>query len=229
MAEVDPTLTARRWDTEYRRGRYLDEPPLPFVAEMLTVLRERAAVGEGIGLYVGCGNGRNYLPLVEAGLHLYGLDLSWEALSQLRARRPGQPLPLICGDFRTFPGARPFDYLIALQVFQHGGAGAVATYFANAGKLLKRGGLLFVRVNSVSTEIYHAHTIIERSAGGGLTVEYRAGPKHGLPVHFYSREELLLLTQESFDPVMAPREQIIVRTPPQTGFWAQWEGIWRRR
>ena len=26
-----------------------------------------------------------------------------------------------------------------------------------------------------------------------------------------------------------PREEIIHRTPPQTGFWAQWEAIWRRQ
>lgn len=228
MTGMDPTQTAKRWDTEYREGRYVQEPPIPFVEEILTVLRNHGAILHGIGLYVGCGNGRNYLPLVEAGARLYGLDLSSEALRQLLARRPTTALPLICGDFRRFHSARPFDYLIALQVFQHGTAADVATYFANVGMLLRRGGLFFLRVNSVSTQIHHAHTIIERNDFGGVTVEYQAGPKQGLPVHFYAREELLTLTLEAFDLVRAPREEVIVRTP-RTGFWAQWEAVWKRR
>ncbi len=63
-------LAARRWDAEYRSGRYADDPPLPFVAEILATLDEHPALRDGVGLYVGCGNGRNYLPLVDAGLRL---------------------------------------------------------------------------------------------------------------------------------------------------------------
>ena len=37
------------------------------------------------GLYVGCGNGRNLLPLLDAGLDLTGLDISRQAIAQLRA------------------------------------------------------------------------------------------------------------------------------------------------
>ncbi len=48
--------------------------------------------------------------------------------------------------------------------------------------LLRRGGLLFLRLNSVSTQIRHAHTVIERNDFGGVTVGYQAGPKQGLPV-----------------------------------------------
>ncbi len=56
-----------------------------------------------------------------------------------------------------------------------------------------------------------------------------AGPKQGLPVHFYTRDELLDLTRDCFDVVDEPREEVIRRTPPETGSWVQWEGIWRRR
>lgn len=228
MDAMDPALTAARWDAEYREGRYLQEPPIPFVKLILALLLDDRVMLPGIGLYIGCGNGRNYLPLVEAGARLYGLDLSFEALRQLRARRPGTPPPLVCADFRRFHSARRFDYLIALQVFQHGTAADVATYFANVRDLLRPGGLFFLRVNSVSTQIRHAHVVIERNDFDGVTVEYRAGPKQGLPVHFYAREELLTLTQEAFDVVSEPSEQIVVRTAPQTGFWAQWQAVWRR-
>lgn len=53
-------------------------------------------------LYVGCGNGRNYLPLPDARLRLYGLGPSLKEFRQLVARRRATSLPLIYGDFRGF-------------------------------------------------------------------------------------------------------------------------------
>ena len=102
-------------------------------------------------------------------------------------------------------------------------------YFSKVAALLRPGGLFFFRVNSAATQVYHAHAILERTAGGGATIRYDAGPKQGLAVHFYGHEELTDLTHDAFDVVLSPREEIIHRTPPQTGFWAQWEAIWRRR
>jgi SAM-dependent methyltransferase len=225
---MDSRLAATRWDAEYRAGRYACEDPLAFVSDILSALDAHPDVRGNVGLYVGCGNGRNYLPLVDAGLRLYGLDLSLEALRQLAARRTA-PLALICGDFRGFAIAGGLSYVVALQVFQHGTADDVKTYFANVAAALRPGGLFFLRVNSVSTQIFHAHTRLEGDARSGMTIRYDAGPKHGLAVHFYAREELLQLTSAAFEVVMAPRETIIHRSPPQTGFWAQWEAIWRRR
>jgi SAM-dependent methyltransferase len=223
---ADERLAALRWDAEYRQGRYADEPPLPFVAEILAILDEHPAQRTGAGLYVGCGNGRNYLPLVDAGLHLCGLDLSLEALRQLAGRRPAA-LPLVCGDFRDVPVAERLSYVIAIQVFQHGTAADVATYFANVAAALRPGGLFFLRVNAVSTQIFHAHTVLERAPRGGTTIRYDAGPKQGLAVHFYAREELADLTRDAFEVVVPTREEIIHRTPLQAGFWAQWEAVWR--
>jgi len=224
---MDERLTALLWDAEYRSGRYADDAPLPFVGDILTALDDAPALREGIGLYIGCGNGRNYLPLVDAGLRILGLDLSLEALRQLAARRAA--LPLICGDFRRFACAGGLSYVVAIQVFQHGTAADVATYFANVRTALRPGGMFFLRVNSVSTQIFHRHTVVERGTHGGLTIRYDAGPKEGLAIHFYARDELAELTADGFEPVMPPRERIIARTPPQTGFWAQWEAVWRRR
>jgi SAM-dependent methyltransferase len=224
---MDERLTALRWDAEYRSGRYVDEPPLPFVDDVVRMLDERPALRNSAGLYVGCGNGRNYLPLVDAGLRVYGLDLSLEALRQLAARRAA--LPLICGDFRSFVSAGGLGYVIAIQVFQHGSEADVATYFATVKASLRPGGLFFLRVNSVATQIIRRHTVIERTASGGITIRYDEGPKQDLAIHFYARDELAELTADGFEPVMPPRERIIARTPPQTGCWVQWEAVWRCR
>jgi SAM-dependent methyltransferase len=225
---ADERLAALRWDAEYRHGRYAGDPPLPFVVDILATLDEHPSVRASRGLYIGCGNGRNYLPLLDAGLRLYGLDLSLEALRQLAARRPAS-LPLICGDFRDVAVTGRLGYAIAIQVFQHGTAADVAAYFANVAATLRPGGLFFLRVNSVSTEVYHAHTILERTARGGTTIRYDTGPKQGLAVHFYARDELAALTRDAFDVVVAPHEDVVHRTPPQTGSWAQWQAVWRRR
>ncbi|MGH7331957.1 MAG: class I SAM-dependent DNA methyltransferase [Candidatus Rokuibacteriota bacterium] len=229
MRDSDLNLTARRWDDEYRQGRYDREPPLPFVDVITTSLKTHRAAGGGPGLYVGCGNGRNYLPLVDTGLDLYGLDVSAEALRQLAARRPAQASRLICDDFRRFRWSERFHYVIAIQVFQHGTSADAAAYFGRVAALLKPGGFFFLRVNSASTDVYYRHTVVERSDGDGLTVQYLEGPKQGLAVHFYGGMELQRLTQADFRAVAEPRENVTRRSAPKTGSWAQWEAIWERR
>lgn len=221
-------LVSARWDAEYRDGRYATELPLPFVGEIVATLGASPAARAGDGLYVGCGNGRNYLPLVDAGLNLDGLDVSGEALTQLAARRPELAPRLACIDFRDLPRGRTFDYLIAIQVFQHGGEAEAATYFARTAEALRPGGLFFLRVNSAATEIYLAHSVVERNRFGGFTIRYDDGPKTGLPVHFYSGEELGELTRDRFRSLAPPREVVIPREPPKRGSWVQWEAVWEK-
>ena len=225
---LDQSLAAKRWDAEYLAARYVGEPALSFVERTLATLGAERSVSAGTGLYVGCGNGRNHLSFVRAGLHLYGLDFSREALRQLAARDARRHPHLICADFRTFSCARAFDYLIAIQVFQHGTERDVRTYFSSVRRLLRPGGLFFLRVNAVSTQISQPHAIAERNDAGGVTVQYLAGPKRGLPIHFYSREELDRLTRDAFEPVTQPLEVVTERVPPESGTWAQWEASWRR-
>jgi SAM-dependent methyltransferase len=222
-------LIRARWDDEYRAGRYEGEAPVPFVDEIVRVLRSDVTAWHGTGLYVGCGNGRNYLPLVDAGARLHGLDLSEEAIRALRSRRPTRELPLAVGDFRTHESARTFEYVVAIQVFQHGLERDVARYFAKAAAAVRPGGLFFLRVNSAATEVYHRHTRLEMNRFGGFTIRYDEGPKQGLPIHFYAREELVAHTEADFEPVSDLRERVIPRVPPKRGNWSQWEGIWRRR
>jgi hypothetical protein len=94
---------------------------------------------------------------------------------------------------------------------------------------LRDEGLFFLRVNSCSTEVFHRHTVIETNKHGGFTVRYEEGPKRGLPVHFYAREELLASCDADFELVSGPREDVTRRLPPKTGSWAQWETVWKRR
>jgi hypothetical protein len=227
---VTADLRSVRWDDEYRGGRYADEEPLPFVRTIVSTLDDHPDVRQHVGLYVGCGNGRNYLPLVDAGLDVEGIDISPEAVRQLEARRPALASRLSCVDFldlRAGVGRR--SYVIAIQVFQHGDERTVSAYFDRVHGLLGPGGLFFLRVNSASTEVYHRHTIVEENRFGGFTIRYDEGPKRGLLVHFAAREELLERMGRGFDVVREPREDVIHRDPPKTGSWSQWELVWRKR
>ena len=229
VASGESRAVSRSWDDEYRRGRYRAEPPIPFARRIVDVLRDRPEIIGGKGLYVGCGNGRNYVPLVDAGLDVIGLDSSEEALKQLRARHPRVAPKLIQADFLDFDSDRMFDYIVAIQVFQHGTEETVRGMFAHAAALLRGGGRLFVRVNSATTDVYHAHRVVERNDEGGFTVRYDGGPKAGLAVHFLSRGELEGILAPWFTALVPATEQTNRREAPQRGSWAQWEGVWIRR
>ena len=64
---AESALEAARWNDDYRAGRYQADPPVAFVADILAMLAAYPKLASGRGLYVGCGNGRNYLPLRDAG------------------------------------------------------------------------------------------------------------------------------------------------------------------
>jgi len=51
---------AAAWDSEYRLGRYLGDSPVAFTRDILAAAQQAHLAR---GLYIGCGNGRNYLPL----------------------------------------------------------------------------------------------------------------------------------------------------------------------
>ena len=86
-----------------------------------------------------------------------------------------------------------------------------------------------LRVNSASTHVYHAHTMVARDPRGGFTIRYDDGPKRGLLIHFFSDAELRQRLEPAFVMTMPPSEDVIAREAPKTGSWAQWECIWRRR
>lgn len=212
---------SQAWDATYRKGRYRAEPALGFTANIVKELKACPNLMNGRGLYVGCGNGRNYVPLADAGLDVVGLDVSRVALNQLSRRLP-RCSNLVCGDFLDYSPNVPFQYLIAIQVFQHGGMSRARQYFAKASSLLERGGLLFLRVNASDTQVYHKHDIIEKNDAGGFTVCYNEGPKKGLDIHFFSKEDLFGLVGKSGMSAVNELKNVTAKClPPCTGSWSQ--------
>jgi SAM-dependent methyltransferase len=204
----------------------VDEAPVAFVEDIIRASRDASRTR---GLYIGCGNGRNFVPLVEAGLDLIGLDVSSVALGQLCGRLGPRRRQLICGDVRSLSPSVRFDLIVAIQVFQHGRRAETHEHILDAQRRTAVGGLISVRVNSIATDVFPAHDIVERAVDGSFTVRYREGPKRGLDVHFFSELELRTLFAGSFTPVLPLRQQVTKRMAPEPRQWTQWEMIWRSR
>jgi predicted TPR repeat methyltransferase len=115
---VDDNVAAS-WNAEYANGRYRGEPPVRFVEDILTAANRHQLTR---GLYIGCGNGRNLISLLDAGLDLVGLDISTNAIAQLRQRRPDRAGALLVGDLSALPASARYDLVVGIQVFQHGSA-----------------------------------------------------------------------------------------------------------
>lgn len=226
MALEPKSETAAAWDREYTAGRYEGEPPIRFVEDVLAAARHHNLIGRS-GLYIGCGNGRNYLPLVAGGLDLVGLDISRAAIDQLRERAPDRASKLICGDLSVLPTGQPYELVIGIQVFQHGDGQTARAHISTAQSRLAPGGLFCLRVNHADTDFVYRHRVTERSADGSYTIRYEEGPKAQLLVHFFSEPELEALFA-NFEAVMSLRRDITYRASPAGGQWSQWEAIWRR-
>jgi len=216
---------AAAWDAEYASGRYRDEPPAGFTRDIIAAARSRNLRR---GLYIGCGNGRNFVPLSEAGLDLAGLDISAQAIAQLRQRRPAAA-GLIVGDLSALLPSARFDLVIGIQVFQHGHRDQAHRHLTAAAAHVAPGGLLCVRVNATGTDIRHRHERTEAAGDGSFTVRYRSGPKTGLDIHFFTAAELERLIGGGFTAVLPPRLDSTPHAPPARGQWSQWEAIWQRR
>ena len=215
------------WEAEYRNGRYVDAPPDPFVDRVLEVARARNLLG-GPALEVGCGNGRNYRALVAGGLDVTGLDISPTALAQLAERTPGRRGALVLGDVDALPSGATFPVVVGIQVFQHGDRRTAHDHLARAQRRVAPAGIFALRVNAAGSELEHAHTVSERDPDGGFTARYSAGPKAGLSIRFFGREELADRFRPAFAEVLPLRTVATVRSPPGRGRWLQWEAIWER-
>lgn len=215
----------RQWDEVYASGdKYKDEKPLPFTDDIIRLVKETMPVGAR-GLYIGCGNGRNFGALLDAGLSVAGLDISTNALGQLESRYPAAEL--VHADFLNYVPNELFDYVVSIQIFQHGTAKTAKSYIQKVHALLRTDGLFFLRVKSTNMDMKHPHTITERPGDGSFTAHFSEGPKRGLDIHYYSRTELESVALTGFESLMEPREITLER--PGGGTRSHWEGIWIKK
>lgn len=217
-------LVSSNWDRAYNDGKYDQEEPIPFVKDIMDILKKEGLV-KALGFYPGCGNGRNLVPLLENGLNIEAIDISEIAISQLKSRYENVKAQV--SDFISYDKFSNYDYLLSVQLFQHVNDHGPQLLFDKVVELLKPGGLFILRVNSTHTQIVQEHNQLETSTEGGFTIQYKSGQKDGQYIHFYSSEEIHEFTRDTFEVVMPLREEFIARD--NGTYWAQWETILKKR
>lgn len=213
------------WNHRYDGGGYEGEPPIPFVDEIAeTVKAELGADAQG--LYVGCGDGRNFIPLINKDLHITGIDSSGQAIAKLRKKRPDLRQHTQIMSFEEYFSPQSLDFIAAIQVFQHGNEQVTTEYFAHSRRILRAGGLLFVRVNATSTDIVEDHEKYLENESGSFSVRYSGRRARKGQIRFYTERDLARLAEEhGFDVVSGFREETMPREDGTA--WTQWESTWR--
>ena len=177
---------------------------------------------------MGCGNGRNYIPLLKNKLDLTGLDVSNKGLTQILDAFPPAEKKLVEADYLGFEPGHLFDYVISLQTFQHGNIDVAREYFEKTAALLKPGGLFFLRVNSSNSDVFFDYDSKQQSQGGGIELTSSGDIDNKIDVHFFSKGELESLTNNAFSIVRDLHEIEEIRHVPKTGRWVEWEGVWQK-
>lgn len=94
-------------------------------------------------LDIGCGIGLMHRPFLAAGLDVAGIDLSGEAIAAARASHPSAAYETYDGLRAPFPDAA-FDAALAVCVVHHVPPAGWPAFFAEARRMLKPGGRLFI-------------------------------------------------------------------------------------
>lgn len=217
-------IIGRAWDQAYSADKYIFDKPIKFTQDIIDFTKEYMPASSK-GLYAGCGNGRNFIPLVEAGLKLDGIDLSGEGIDQIRHNLPsGFNGKLMVGDFHELSGQ--WDYLLALQVLHFGDKATTQKHFAQASSLIRPGGYLFFRVPSAGTAIDKPHEIIEGEVSTSRTVRYN---DHEI-YHYFEDQELQELAEiTGFTEVTPLRDDVAAsKSPKIRGTFRHFEAIWQK-
>jgi predicted TPR repeat methyltransferase len=219
------TEAASFWDAEFGKGRYVDSKPIGFTTEIVDAAR---AAGIDHGLYVGCGNGRNYRALVDGGLDLIGLDVSGVAIRQLTERMPERAGRLVTGDLSALPAGETYPLVVAIQVLHHGDREQSHQLLADTVARVAPGGMLAIGIETVGTDVDEQHELLERAEDGSYTIRYLESSGE-LVTHFRTvRGVHLELAAAGLVPETLLQPRSAWRTPPDRGQTLELEGIYRR-
>ncbi|MFH2104831.1 MAG: methyltransferase domain-containing protein [Parcubacteria group bacterium] len=201
--------------------------PEPHFMKFLS--RHSSKIGPDV-LDVGCGVGRHILPLAERGYNITGLDSS-PSMLQTAAERTSEysdHINLQNGNHQKLEFANgSFDTVVSSQTFQfHGGEKS----FLEAARVLKPGGLFFLRVRS--TERYdksnpRARLLSTNKQGGQEWVLDR--PHDKINYHHFSLQELQHLADLSNLEIID--EPVDERKNEQDGSYSkgQWNIVFRKK
>ena len=114
-------------------------------SDLLSYAAQQQTTGALRVLDIGCGAGRNAVPLAHSGCDVVGIDLSWPMLRAAADRR-AEGLRLICAPMHELPvGDREFDLIIAHGIWNLARSGAeFRSALTEAARVARPGAGLFL-------------------------------------------------------------------------------------
>jgi ubiquinone/menaquinone biosynthesis C-methylase UbiE len=137
-----------RWTSPEAVAGFAASPPNEVLMRFASAVRHRARAGTLLD--IGCGAGRNAIPLARDGWRVIGTDLSWPMISAAaaRAREEGVASRLACvhAPMETLPVAdASVDLVVAHGIWNLAESAAqFRRAVADAARVTKPGGALFV-------------------------------------------------------------------------------------
>ena len=171
------------WDSEWEKlyknrdwGKYPSEELIRFIAKNYYQNADKSKVKI---LELGCGIGANIWYCAREGFKVYGVDGSTSAIEKCKARLnleiPGWNGEVLVGDIVSLPYENnKFDAVIDNEAIAHNSFEDSKKIYAEAARVLKKGGKIFSRTFSTGTWGYNTGKLVGHNAW-----EVSEGPMKG--------------------------------------------------
>lgn len=185
----NPSLTAfgmgaeikiTTWDEIYSEGGIHERPS----NEMINLVPLLKQLNINYVLDAGCGTGRHALYLSELGFKVHAIDVSRVAIKIAQGKNTKNSIEYCVGTLTHLPySTESMDFVLASHSLEY--CGGIKESFSELNRVLRRGGLFFLRVVSTQHPFYG---INPDQVYGFSHVGFCI--KNHLPVHFFREDEL---------------------------------------
>lgn len=157
---VEDTVDNSAYWNQYYKNRICSEEPSPFAQYVSTLVEPGKRMVE-----LGCGNGRDAVFFAGRGLQITALDMSQEAIAQLRSRNIANA-EFLCGDFVNSNVHQPdsYDYAYSRFTIHSINRNQEQVLLNNLFRGLRPNGKLFIEVRGVKDPLFGRGRQIERNA-----------------------------------------------------------------
>ena len=157
---VENPIDNRIYWNQYYKNNLCSREPSPFAKYVSTLVEPGKTLAE-----LGCGNGRDAIYLARLGLEVTALDLSKQAIEELRQQNlPGAKF--VCADFITADCHAPecYDYAYSRFAIHAINEKQERLLLQSMYRALKPGGKFFIEVRSVHDPLFGKGQQLERNA-----------------------------------------------------------------